>query len=257
MTTKFCCSRVRDEGQEVSVTIKATSAARVHKDLPLANCELKFVSTKADDPVTFQGYASVWGRKDSYGDTVLKGAFAKSLKDRRPMMFFGHSPGRIIGKWTEIDEDDKGLLVKGELTPGHSDAMNCAASLKHGALTGLSIGGYTDEAEHLNDGGRIIKSFDLWEISVVSMPAEHEARIDTSTVKAQIDDCKTIRDVERLLRDAGGLSNGAATALVAKLRNIVRGELERDAQVDATRKQAASLLAEVRELSIPKSLRRI
>lgn len=200
-------------------------ACKDRRDLPLDLCELKFEEKKAaNDPITFEGYASVWGRVDSYGDTVLKGAFADSLKERRPMMLYGHNPGRVIGKWLDYKEDDKGLYVKGALTPGNSDAADVGANLKFGALNGQSIGGYTTDWESQKDGGRIIKRFDLYEISVVSMPAEQEARVDTASVKQMLDECDKLSDFEAFLREAAGLSKSAATSMVARFSRIARGE---------------------------------
>lgn len=205
----------------------------IHKDLPYSDCEIKLSSGRGK-PTSFEGYASVWGRVDSYGDTIMKGAFQKSLDEgRSPMMLYQHNSSSVIGKWLEMEEDDKGLMVKGELTPGHSIAMDVAASLKHQALTGLSIGGYTKDWESTENDGRLIKEFSLFEISVVSMPAEHEARVDPASVKSLLEACDTIRDVERLLRDEAGLSNTMATAIVAKLRKITRGDLEEEARKTA------------------------
>lgn len=199
-------------------------ACRDRRDLPLDTCELKFTQKGQDDPLEFEGYASVWGRVDSYGDTVLKGAFSDSLKARRPMMLFGHSPGRVPGKWLSYEEDDKGLKVRGQLTPGHSEAKDIGASLQHGALNGLSIGGYSVDWEPQKAGGRVIKTFDLYEISIVSMPAEQEARIDTASVKAMLDNCDKLSDFEEFLREAGGLAKSAAQVMVSRFARIARGE---------------------------------
>lgn len=200
-------------------------ACKDRRDLPLELCELKFEEKKkADDPVTFEGYASVWGRIDSYGDTVIKGAFGESLKARRPMMLYGHNPGRVIGKWLDTKEDDKGLFVKGALTPGNSDAADVGANLKFGALNGQSIGGYSVDWESQKNGGRLIKKFDLYEISVVSMPAEQEARVDTASVKQMLDECTKLSDMEAFLREAAGLSKSAARDLVARFSRIARCE---------------------------------
>lgn len=200
-------------------------ACKDRRDLPLDLCDIKFEQkAQADDPITFEGYASVWGRVDSYGDTVLKGAFSASLKDRRPMMLYGHNPGRVIGKWVDYKEDDKGLWMKGALTPGNSDAADVAANLKFGALNGLSIGGYTTDWESQKDGGRIIRAFELWETSVVSMPAEQEARVDTASVKQMLDECTKLSDMEAFLREAAGLSKSAARDMVARFSRIARCE---------------------------------
>lgn len=228
---------------------------RTFKDLDLEACELK-LAQRDSGVLTFEGYASVWGRVDSYGDTVVRGAFMDTLKDRKraPMMLFGHSPGRVIGKWTDLEEDDKGLRVRGELTPGHTDATNVAASLKHGAVTGLSIGGYTRVQENLEEGGRLIKAFDLLEISVVSMPAEDEARVDTASVKAALDECETVRDVERMLRDVAGLSSTKAKAVVATVRRVLERDAPADVHLKAAEADATDLAQLLESLRIPQSI---
>ena len=220
------------------------------RDLPLADCELKFTGGPSGAG-TFEGYASVWGSVDSYGDTVIPGTFKDSIARRTPMMFYGHSPGRVIGKWTSIGEDGKGLRVIGELTPGHSEAGDVLALMKHGAISGLSIGGYTKAADARPDGGRTIKAFDLLEISVVSLPAEDNARIDLASVKSAIEAALTVRDIERLLRDEAGLSNSQATALVAKMRRIVRGELEAEALKARGDADIRALLERLAALKVP------
>lgn len=195
-----------------------------HADLGLASCELKF-STRA--PGRFEGYASVFGGVDSYGDTIEPGAFAKTIKDRArpPLMLFGHNPGRVIGKWIGMKEDQHGLHVEGEFTPGNTDAQNAYASLKHGALDGLSIGFRIPSggAEDKKGGGRIIKQADLVEISLVTMPADDSARIQS--VKQVIDAIESLKDAEAFLREAG-VARSAARDFVSRLSKVIRREGE-------------------------------
>lgn len=209
-------------------TKHARNPTRERHGLALELCEIKVRPAKSGDAVTFSGYGSVWNNTDAYGDTIHPGAFSDALKQRKPMMFFGHNPGRVPGKWISAQEDSKGLLLDGELTPGHSEAADLAASLKHGSLNGLSIGGYTVKATYKEtDGeisGRDIQVFDLWEVSPVSMPAENDARIDLTTVKTMLDECDSLLDMEDLLREAAGFSKSTATAFVARFRRICRGE---------------------------------
>lgn len=224
-------------------------AGRDRRDLPLELCEIKFAQQGQNDPVEFEGYGSVWGRVDSYGDTVLKGAFSDSLKARRPMMLFGHNPGRVPGKWVQCAENDQGLLLKGQLTPGHSEAADIAASLKFGSLNGLSIGGYTTKSEATQEGGRIIKSFDLYEVSIVSMPAEQEARIDTQSVKTMMAQVTKLSDFEDVLRDAG-FSREAATSFVSRCAKVARGD-----PADPGNIKAASVMLEaIQGLKLPTSI---
>lgn len=234
-------------------------AGRHRRDLPIDLCAIHFDDTKAkkdpEAPVTFEGYGSVWGRTDSYGDTLHKGAFEEALKARRPIMLYSHNPSRVPGKWIDYGEDNKGLFLKGELTPGHSEASDLAASLRHESLTGLSIGGYTVDStpKHAKNpwGGSDITKFDLYEVSPVSMPAEQEARIDTASVKQMLE-CTDIKlsDFEDSLREAG-FSKIAASAWVSRLVRLVRGDPE---PVGALDKVAGETLEALRAFKLPTSL---
>lgn len=232
-------------------------AYKDRRDLPMSLVDLKINQANKTDPFEFEGYGSVWNRVDSYGDTVLKGAFTEALKARMPMMFFGHNPGRVPGKWLSAEEDDKGLKLKGQLTPGHSEAADLEASLRHKSLSGLSIGGYTTGAEWIEqDGdivGRKIKVFELFEVSVVSMPAETEARVDGTSIKSVLDECENLSDFEDLLREVAGFSKSTATAFVARMRRVVRSDSGETA-ASKTGEQAGDLLAVLRSNPIPTSL---
>ena len=76
-------------------------------------------------------------------------------------------------------------------------------------------------------------------------PADSSARIDLSSVKGgtdileAIEEAATIREIEQLLRDAAGLSKGAAAALVARVKAVVTA---RDAHDDAAAAKAALLV---------------
>lgn len=214
----------------------------LRKSLSLTDCDIKMDG----DSGRFSGYASVFGGVDSYGDTIIKGAFETTLRrDGKPKMFYGHDAfsGIPIGKWLSAKEDDKGLLVEGELTPGVTLANDVRAALKHGTLDGLSIGGYlkAGDFEQSADGGRVIKKWSrLIEVSVVAFPADSAARVDLSSVKSAIADIETIQDFERLLRDAGGFSREAAKTLVSRAKDLFA---LRDADEEVEAKQEADQLA--------------
>lgn len=227
------------------------------KLLSLSNCDIKLDG----DTGKFSGYASVFGGVDSYGDTIIKGAFESTLRQNgKPKMFYGHVWDMPVGKWTIAKEDDHGLYVEGELTPGLSKATDVHAALKHGTLDGLSIGGFLKKGdwEDSADGGRIIRKWSkLVEVSPVVFPADGAARIDLSSVKSEdlagaIDDIQTIRDFERFLRDAGGLSKGLTEALVSRAKNIfIPGEPGKE---EAEAKAAQELQRRLDRFKVPASL---
>lgn len=195
----------------------------IHKHLSLSDVELKFDAVSG----SFAGYASVFGGLDSYGDTIEKGAFAETLATHgAPKMFFNHDWTMPIGKY-QASEDEKGLFVKGELTPGLALASDVRAAMKHGTIDGLSIGGFLRKGDYTETKeGRIVHKWSkLVEVSPVVFPADGNARIEQGSIKSEINDAITeiesIRDFERFLRDAGSFSKGAAVALVARARLIL------------------------------------
>ena len=190
------------------------------KLLQAGSIELKFDAEQG----TFEGYASVFGGLDSYGDTIEPGAYKKTLKkrDRAVKMRWNHF-GPVIGKWTEIREDEHGLYVKGELTPGHSVAQDVHASLKHGAIDGLSIGFYPSKYKEDEEGKRTLQEIDLVEISVVEEPADLNARI--TNVKAAIEQAETLKEIEEVLKDSG-LSKAAATTLISRVKSLTQSDSE-------------------------------
>ncbi len=197
----------------------------IRKQIKLEDVQLKMDGEAG----TFEGYAARFGGVDTYGDTIMKGAFASTLRQNgKPKMFYGHDWSMPIGRFDKASEDDSGLYVKGALTPGHSTANDVRAGLLHGTMDGLSIGGFVSkgDAEDKADGGQIINKFTkLVEVSVVPFPADAGARIDLASVKNSdlreaIEEVETIRDFERLLRDAGSFSRGEATALVSRAKAI-------------------------------------
>lgn len=214
---------------------------------------LSDVSLKMDGATgKFAGYASVFGGVDSYGDTIVRGAFESSLRKSKPKMFFNHAWDMPIGKWTVAKEDEKGLYVEGELTPGLGLAESVKAAMSHGTIDGLSIGGMLKKGdwEDTADGRVIRKWSNLVEVSPVVFPADDAARIDLSSVKhidfeALLPECKTERDIERLLRDAG-LGKWEAMAIVSRAKAIIQG---RDALETAEAKHEAAILERLQKIA--------
>lgn len=191
------------------------------KSLSLSDAQFKLES----DGAGFVGYASTYGNVDSYGDTILKGAYNETLsKNGLPKMFFGHDSSAVpIGKWVKSEETDAGLLLSGEFTPGNSLAGEVRAALKHGTLDSLSIGYRLKKGDYTeSEGIRTIKNVSLLaEVSVVAFPADKFARVDLASVKSYADEIntmETIKEFELFLRDAGQFSKGAAQALTARAK---------------------------------------
>ena len=193
------------------------------KRLEIAAAEIKF----ADDPGVFSGYASVFNGIDAYGDRIAPGAYAKSLsawqrRGKLPPMLLQHGGGLFggagidgipVGKWTSMTEDAKGLKVAGRLFALETErGKYIHEGLKSGVLDGLSIGfkpvKFTMGTKP-DQPRRTLQEIDLWEVSIVTMPADDRARI--SSAKS----ITTMREFQGLLF-AVGFSKSAAAKLAAK-----------------------------------------
>lgn len=140
--------------------------------------EVKSLNEGADS-YTVSGYASVFGNKDLDNDIIEKGAFTDTIKTREPLLLYGHDMGSPpIGKITEVYEDAKGLAFTATL-PKDDDFVKgrIAPQLKIGAIKGVSIGFRIKEREHRKDGIRVIKTAELYEISIVNIPANPLASV--------------------------------------------------------------------------------
>ena len=200
--------------------------SNIQKTLAFTETEIKFSS---DGKVgVFEGYASVFDIIDSDGDIILPGAYKKALatQSRQVGMFFNHQTWALpVGKWQNLEEDSKGLIVIGELTPGLSVSNDLRAAMEHKTVEGMSVGFTVTKDDYaLIDTGRAFKNVQaLREISICTFPANEQATIESMKSMESI---ATIRDVEHWLRDSAGLSKSQALGFIARFKSAVRSDSE-------------------------------
>jgi len=173
-----------------------------------------------DGTLRFAGLGSVFGNTDLGGDIVMPGAFAESLKERRPKMLMHHGFGASgmtpVGSWTAVKETDDGLDMKGELFLETEDTRLAARAIRAGEMDGLSIGFIPTAIKWDDDEPetRFIERVELMEVSIVTFPMNPEATI--TAVKARAAEGRiTAKELERILRDVG-FSRTDAKAIVGR-----------------------------------------
>ncbi|MCR2834255.1 HK97 family phage prohead protease [Parerythrobacter lacustris] len=121
------------------------------------------------------GYAALFDRADASRDTIRPGAFARTLSERSdPLpLFWQHRPDQRIGWVERAEEDTRGLRVVASLDNPDGRA---AALLKRRAISGLSFGYRARRSRH-EPAGRVLEDVELFEISVVTHPLQHLARV--------------------------------------------------------------------------------
>ena len=197
--------------------------------------QIKGVDKKAG---TFRGLSSTWD-EDQGGDTLVKGAFARTLDhakrggrkiyltDGHPEMALGDvsAVDRVLGKVTEAVETDEGLDTAFQMVPNHPKSALALDMIENDFLTGLSITykAVPDMTERLAPtkdfpfGRRTIREVKLFSIGLVIHPMNSGSHASPASVKSLLDALRagTLTDEDRaaLL----GLSDEHKAALRALL----------------------------------------
>lgn len=150
----------------------------------------------------FEGYGAAFGNVDACGDIIEKGAFAAGLADflANGTICWQHDWSEPIGKPLDAKEDDQGLYIKSRIsqTTRGKDALTL---LRDDVVRKLSIGYEVQAYKVLSDeegrallgdqaydaalrdlpwwmdGVRVLTQIKLYEISLVTVPANENATI--------------------------------------------------------------------------------
>ena len=181
-----------------------------------------------DGKMRFEGYLSVFGNVDSYGEVVEKGAYSKSIKNimdsgRCLPVLENHGGWKTsstdltpIGYFESLAEDDTGLYVKGVLynTARGRDMYTLLKESPKGQM-GMSIGYRVIKQraatrEEFSNSGVIsfLEEIELLEGSIVTFPANAEARVED--VKSEV---MSLRTFERALKEEGFNAREAKTII--------------------------------------------
>ena len=136
-----------------------------------------------------EAYASIFDNVDSYGDVVVKGAFANSLKEwreggRTMPLLYGHNmsdPNMNIGSILSAEEDDRGLKIKAQFDDDEM-AQKVYRLVKAGRIAELSFAFDTVKYSLLKDeerpeAWRELQEVKIFECSVVPIGANSETEV--------------------------------------------------------------------------------
>jgi HK97 family phage prohead protease len=132
-----------------------------------------------------RGFASTFGNIDLGDDVVDPGAFKKTLKESKGIVpiLADHDPTKQIGWNVRAEENEKGLLIEGQLNMKSPLALEryelAKTALKLGGKMGISIGYGVIKAEPDKERPalRRLKELKLYEYSLVTFPMNTEAMV--------------------------------------------------------------------------------
>lgn len=228
-----------------------------HKDRPMQIRSFDYDVKAVSDDGLFSGYGSVFGVVDSYNEVVAPGAFLESIADAKSRgrtfpVLWQHRTGEPIGSWDieSLKEDDRGLVGAGSLWLEDAAYARIAyRGMKSRAITGLSIGYYVRESNRDEKTGiRTLTKLDLVEISIVTVPANDEARTDVIKSKLAHGSLPTLPEFEQLLREAGFSKTQSAVIANRGLSHMLRSESEGETAETQT---AKALREQLQGFSLP------
>lgn len=174
---------------------------------------------------TFAGYAATFGpQADRQNDVISPHAFdatlaAWSARGFGLPLLWMHDQSQPIGAITAAAVDDVGLSVTGRLAIDTEAGQRAYALAQTGGLS-MSVAFIARPSDVRSVGGvQVIDVLDLIEVSLVSVPANVDARL--SGVKA-LADCVTPTDFERSIRRALDLTQRQAKQATAAAWPLLR-----------------------------------
>lgn len=151
------------------------------------------VTVEAKDGGGIRAYASTFDREpDSYGDVIAPTAFDKTLERWHELgkpipLLWGHDtsdPYSNIGACTDYGTDERGLWYEAEFDADNPKAQYVRKLAQEGRVYQCSFAfACNDSAEvELEDGRKAneLRELDLFEISVVQIPANQHATIEAA-----------------------------------------------------------------------------
>jgi HK97 family phage prohead protease len=148
--------------------------------------------TSPDDG-TLVGYAAIFGHPDDDGDTIVPGAFKRSIQESKsgakawPVFLLQLDADSPIGSVTSMDEDENGLLIRAKIAPTTrgKEILSLLRMKPRPALSGLGVG-FRAKSYTPTKTGRTLTDLDLIAVSLVTFPSQSRAVV-TSVKRAPIE----------------------------------------------------------------------
>lgn len=191
--------RIKAAGKKYGITFTDNANSRPDLGLCVRAFDFEF-ETRAGDGRTLEGYAAVFNSpakiRDLQGDfeeTILPGAFKRSLSQRMPILQWDHGKdprvGTVpIGAIDALSEDTKGLHVRARLFD------NAVVEPVRQAIEGRAVRGMSFRFG-VPEGGedwptrdrREIRDADVHELGPVAFPAYDSTSVSVRSMLAQLD----------------------------------------------------------------------
>ena len=88
-----------------------------------------------------------------------------------PVMFYEHNPEKVIGRWKDIQKNDRKLTAVPEFDTDDTEVLSIAGKVERGFINGASIGIIVFNIQDIG-GVDVVTKSELFEASIVAVPAD-------------------------------------------------------------------------------------
>lgn len=169
-----------------------------------------------DEQASFiSGYAAVFNSEteiwEGLNEVILPGAFSDSLAKSDIRCLFDHDWSKVLGRTKagtlRLEEDERGLKFEVEL-PNTTTAKDLAESMARGDINQCSFGFIPTEEKWNYDVDPVLRSVmsvELYEVSIVSLPAYSDT--EASLIRSKQDIKEDIEKRKSLIKKINSVLN--------------------------------------------------
>lgn len=178
--------------------------------------EIQTRNTDEGNTVTASGYASIFNSPtliyEDLEETISPGAFSRTIASSDIRCLFDHDWSKVLGRTKSstlrLFEDERGLKFEVDL-PNTTVAKDLAESMARGDINQCSFGFIPKKQAWDYDSTpvkRTIEEVELFEVSIVSLPAYEDTEVSLQRSKQEIKESvqtrkKLIQKIEGALSD--------------------------------------------------------
>jgi hypothetical protein len=181
---------------EENAVIEERKSAIARAEKITMDVEIRALDTE-DGSIRIGGYAATFNKEATglnFREVIAPGAFTRTLQTDNPVfLLVNHDMGELPLAATQsgtlrLSEDQVGLRMDADLDPSNPRAAEVASALRRGDVSKMSFaftvaeGGQTRE-----EGLRTLTDLDLYEVSIVTMPAYDSTTVGLRTAQEDLE----------------------------------------------------------------------
>lgn len=209
------------------------------KFLPAVRSETMKLKALEDGSVYIEGWANK-AVVDRGKDIIPKSAWKTDNYKKNPIILFNHNHEMPVGRMMAVEARDEGLYVKGRIAKSSDPTISRVRDLvQEGILNSFSVGIWVDD-EDQKDGINNIKSCELHEVSIVSVPMNQDSQFTLSTKDLSDDMAENLHKI----------ADGAGYGDVAKACRLIQKRSPGLTDVSSVADELVALTGESREYAL-------